>query len=194
MQKVALVLASLLVAPVLATRTILTSRDVLSRPYASLLNDTNLARRQDDSSYQQNLLNPDGSLNVTAFSNATKDACRSALASLPRASNPSGMSVCFNLPSLNTQDGIFEADLRLYRVSQSRGAWTQVDTKKIDVNVGFPDALVSSVTEAEVSGFGMVGELSTRQEGRQGDLPELLQSYMLVGQINESKMSENMSM
>ena len=195
MPTIALALASLLAAPVLTTKTILTSGDVLSRPYASIVADASLSRRQDEpSSDQQALLNPDGTLNMTAFSAATNDACRSALAGMPRASNPSGMSICFNLPSLNTQDGVFEADLRLYRVSQPRAAWTQVDVKQIDVNVGFPNAQVSSVTEDDFSGVGMVGELAVRQEDNQADLPQLLQAYLLVGQINKSKMSQNNSM
>lgn len=195
MPTIALALASVLAAPVLAAQTTLTPDDVLSRPYASLIADTSLVRRQDvPSPNPQDLLNPDGSLNMTVFSSATNDACRSALASMPRASNPSGMSICFNLPSLNTQNGGFEADLRLYRVSQPRGQWAQVDINQIDVNVGFPNARVSSVTQDDLSGVGMVGQLAARRERSQTDLPELLQSYMLVGQINESKMSENMTM
>lgn len=208
----ALALAGLLVSPALATKAILRREDVLSRPYASVAADTTLTRRQDDGSDsedEQTTLNPDGTLNMTSFSAATDEACRAALSEMARASSPSGMSICFNLPSLNTSDGVFEADLRLYRVSEPRDAWVAVNTSEIDVNVMFQNARVGSVTEESVSGVGQVGELAARdvegkpelaarqdggQQQQQADLPVLMQSYMLVGQINQSKMSDNMTM
>lgn len=176
---------------------ILRAEDVLSRPYASIITHPELYARQDGPSGNEanndtETLNPDGSLNMTSFTLSTNTACRSALSSMSRASNPSGMSICFNLPSLDTRSGVFEADLRLYQVSEPRDAWTDVKISDVDVNVGFGNARVRNVTEEDVRGVGMVGDLGKRQD--EGNGPELLQKYMLVGQINEPDMQPNLSM
>lgn len=186
--------AALLPVLAVAAQT-LRAEDVLHRSYASILADPQLSIRQSDGSEANNdtaTLNPDGSLNMTSFTLATDVACTSMLASMARAGNPSGMSICFNLPSLDTTSGAFEADLRLYKVSEPRGAWENVKVEDFDVNVGFNNARVQNVTEEEVRGVGMVGELGKRQN--QGDGPQLMQKYMLVGQISSSSMQPNMSM
>lgn len=176
---------------------ILRAEDVLSRPYASILAQPELYARQanspdNEANNDTETLNEDGSLNMTSFTLSTNAACSAALSSMSRASNPSGMSICFNLPSMDTRSGVFEADLRLYQVSEPRDAWTDVKVTDVDVNVGFGNAMVRNVTEEDVRGVGMVGDLGKRQDNGNG--PELLQKYMLVGQINEQDMQPNLSM
>ncbi len=116
-------------------------------------------------------------------------------------------------------EGVFQADLRLYRVSQPREPWGQVNMSNVDVNVGFANAQVNSVTEEQLSALSSKDKskakaikggdkLAARKEGdgtrsssgssnasaKDKKSPELLQSYMLVGKINKAKMSNKMSM
>jgi hypothetical protein len=196
---------ALLTASGVLTSNILSADAVLHQPYVSIVSDIYLTRRQqqDGSNDSDNeeipLLNEDGSFNSTAWGQATHTACQSTLASLHRSPNPSGASVCFNLPSLDADTGVFEADLRLYRVFPPSGAWAGVDQEDIDVGVGFPSAQVTSITEEDVKGMGLVGDvrdLDKRQSRNesQADLPELMQAYLLVGQIKQDQMQENLSM
>jgi hypothetical protein len=177
----------------------ITADDVLNKPYSSLL-AVPLDSRQEGSpnindstgdDVPDDLLKPDGSLNMTSFSALTSTTCQSTLSNLRRTTSPSGMSICFNLPSLNTTSGVFEVDLRLYRVTEPRDAWAGVQPGDVDVKVGFANARVRNVTEEEVMGIGMVGDLRTRQLD---DRVRELQRYMLVGQIQRDKLKSNMSL
>ena len=200
--------ASLLATSTLVSGTMLSSEQVLNQPFVSLT--PSLVRRQDDGSgnggtvnaTDQFLLNADGTLNITAFESATDYACEETLSSLSRASNPSGMSVCYNLASLDTSNGSFEAMLKLYMVSEMRDDWVGVNTSEVDIGLSFDKADVDEVQEESFQGVGMVGGIAKRQEdnteGEQqaddSDLPALMQSYMIIGMIREADMEENLSM
>ena len=78
----------------------------------------------------------------------TDAACSTALASLNGvATNPSGISACYNIRSFNASVGAFQADLRLYRIASPTGDWTQL--KQTGVNVGL--SYVGASTEAGTS-------------------------------------------
>lgn len=197
-------IACLLAATTGATRQLLAT-DVLHTPYTALVSEAPLLfRRQDDggggdgSNSTDPLANPDGTLNMTAWNEATDTACRSQLASLPRGpSNPSGHSICFNLPSLDATRGIFEADLRLYRVADPRGDFVDMDSEQVDVGVSFAAADVDRINETTVMGVGMVGEIADllkRQSLGDPEDIELMQSYLIIGKIREDKMSDDMNM
>lgn len=173
--------------------------DVLSTPYATLVAKSPLERRQDDGTNSTNpLANADGTLNMTAWNEATDNACRSQLASLPRGpSNPSGHSICFNLPSLDATQGIFEADLRLYRVADPRGDFANMDPEQVDIGVSFSGADVDRANETSITGVGMIGriaDLTKRQSAGDPDDIELMQAYLIVGKIREDKMTDDMNM
>lgn len=189
----------------LMTADVLRADDVLSRPYASIMASSAaraLDRRQDtgtESNPEDLQLQPDGTLNLTAWDAATEAACVSTLRTLRRSSNPSGNCICYNLPALDATNGVFEAELRLYRISEPRGQFAGIDPSQIKVSVAYNGASASAVKPTELKGSGMVGnvtrivgraELDTREDHN----PELLQAYMLVGQIDRSEMSDNMSM
>lgn len=187
---------TLLSATAVLTTQILNAEDVLSRSYASISTDAFLVRRQDDPSSGGEDNVGGGLFNATTWTADTHAACQSTLSSLRRSPNPSGSSVCFNLPSLDTATGVFEADLRLYRVFPPSGPWEGVEPQDVDVGVAFPSAMVTAITEEDVKGMGLVGQvrgLERRQSQSDGE-PELMQAYLLVGQIKEDQMRENMSM
>ncbi|KAL3960641.1 hypothetical protein ACCO45_005758 [Purpureocillium lilacinum] len=118
------------------TDTLLRADDVLSLPYEShppsvLLRRTLLSQDASTSvtSASDNNTTDNNSgvltvraINATAWDAVTDAACVDALAALTRSTNPSGNCLCYNLPSLDTATGVFEADLRLYRISAPRDA------------------------------------------------------------------------
>lgn len=183
------------------------TEDVLSTPYASLVSlesmtSKSILRRQQQAQANSSAstadgiqLQADGSLNLTAWDVDTNKACVETLRTIQRSSNPSGNCICYNLPSLDATSGVFEAELRLYKVSAPRGIFLGVRPEDIKVSVSYTGASASPVTADTVKGAGMTGNGSSlaRREDTT-TTPELLQAYMLVGQIDKSEMAENMSM
>ncbi|RGP80129.1 hypothetical protein FLONG3_1663 [Fusarium longipes] len=173
--------------------------DVLNRPYAALLTTAPLSERDGQNSTAEQApagaipLNTDGSMNMTAWNMNTNSACRTALGGLHKSTNPSGTCVCYNLPSLNMKTGVFEADVRLYQVSQPRGSFAAVAPENINVAIKFNGASAMAVRPTDVNGTGLVGDKPSMTKRADGDMT-LLQSYMLVGQINADKMTDNMTM
>lgn len=140
-------------------------------------------------------LNPDGSINMEAWNEAANQACRDSLRMIQTATNPSGACVCYNLPALNNVTGTFEADLRLFQLSQPSGDFSGIPQDKIEVGLTYQGASVSPIasgSKAVVPGAG----ISARQENnatRSGELP-LLQSYLFVGQIDKDAMEGEITM
>ncbi len=148
-------------------------------------------------------------INATAWDAVTDAACVDALAALTRSTNPSGNCLCYNLPSLDTATGVFEADLRLYRISAPRDAFAGVAPTDISVGVSYSGASVSPVNADELMGLGAVANRTRlviapradQNQGRDaaaaaanGDGPKLLRKYLFVGQIDKARMEQNMSM
>ncbi|UNI20526.1 hypothetical protein JDV02_006604 [Purpureocillium takamizusanense] len=145
---------------------------------------------------------------VTAFNASNWDAvtdaaCIDALAVLPRSSNPSGNCLCYNLPSLDTASGVFEADLRLYRISTPRDAFAGVSPVDISVGVAYRGASVSPVAADDLMGLGAVANrtrlvvapraAASAAAAADGG-PKLLRKYLFVGQIDKARMQQSMSM
>ena len=64
-------------------------------------------------------------------------ACMKALTSLNGvASNPSGIAVCYNVLMLNATSGVFQADVRLYKVAPPIGDWATLDDSPGKVTTG----------------------------------------------------------
>ncbi|KAL7948712.1 hypothetical protein V8C42DRAFT_226999 [Trichoderma barbatum] len=201
--------ATLLAATTLAqdiprAASVLRTDDVLSTPYASLLgfaDDTMAvargldARASANSSIPSDIkLMPDGSLDFSAWNKLANTACQERLAAIVRTSNPSGDCICYNLPMLNVKTGMFEADLRLYRVSDPRDDFVGVPPSEIQVGVVYKGASVTPmkpVTSGSPDSSPPVN--ITKRADSSSNAPTLLQSYMLVGQIDKDQMKNNLS-
>jgi hypothetical protein len=133
--------------------------------------------------------NPDGSIDIQAWNDAANKACQDALRSLQVASNPSGACVCYNLPAMDNTTGIFEADLRLFQLSEPRDQFLGIPPEKIEVELTYNGATVSEVKQ------GPVTNLKARQE--QQDAPRedlrMLRSYLFVGQVDKDRMNPEMT-
>lgn len=138
------------------------------------------------------VLNPDGTINMTAWDEQASAACRQALASLPQASNPSGTCTCYNLPALDNATGAFEADLRLFQLNTPTGDFTGIPPQNIEVGLSYSGASVSPISAA-TAGTKVVTKLAARQ-GQDPASLKLLQTYLFVGQIDKAKMTPDMDM
>ena len=179
-------------------RAIIGERDVLRTPYSDIIAEaTMLVRRQDGTSKASEAvqLNPNGTLNMPTWDATTDAACVKALTQINQSTNPSGNCVCYNLPVLDDSTGVFEADLRLYRVSAPRDAFASVKQEDVRVSVEYNGASVSTLsgngTSASKSAGKRAAGLSIRADTSN---PKLLQTYMFVGQVDKSRLKENMSM
>lgn len=173
--------------------TFLRAEDVLSSPYARTVS---LTRRADSSGTNSSAdipLNADGTLNQKEWSANVNAACVSTLRSIPQSTNPSGNCVCYNLAALDSTTGIFEADLRLYKISEPRDGFAGIKGQDVNVSAAYNGAGVTSLQEEDANGNPVKRTSLWERATVEGD-PELLKVYMIGGQIDKAKMSNNMSM
>lgn len=75
----------------------------------------------------------------------TESACSTALIALHSvATNPSGIAACYNIQSLDNSTGIFEVDLRLYRISAPSEGWVKLNPSSVGVGLSYVNATVSA--------------------------------------------------
>lgn len=128
------------------------------------------------------LLNGTNTMNMTQWDIEVNAACQTALSKLTQATNPSGTCTCYNLPVLNSNTGAFEADLRLYQVSGARDDFAGISQSQIQVSLSYNGASVSPVTAQTAAS-------KVTPAKRQNGVPQLLQAYMFVGQIDPEKLA-----
>ncbi|TQS34250.1 hypothetical protein Golomagni_05374 [Golovinomyces magnicellulatus] len=133
-------------------------------------------------------------VNMTKWSLKTEAACEASLKSMNgRVSNPSGMAVCYNLPYLDENTGVFEANLRIYMVTASTGSFNKIPSDKIDVSLDYNGATVSPVNasamrkrQSEDSSMASLPTIYENRERKREVEPKLIQMYNFIGQINKS--------
>ncbi|KAI1738634.1 hypothetical protein F4680DRAFT_449748 [Xylaria scruposa] len=124
-------------------------------------------------------------LNMTQWDSDTLAACTTTLSTLPSASNPSGMAVCYNIVQLNTDKGEFMADLRLFEISQPSGAWAGIPLQQMQGGVRFTGATASEINGQRVASRSLERQYFSK---RQSQGPTLHRTYMIVGKINQDQM------
>lgn len=140
--------------------------------------------------------------NTTAWGVQTSASCVNTLRTLNGiASNPAGLALCYNIVSLDTTNGSFYADMRIYMIAAPAGTFANVPAQNVMVAAQFAGASVQSISEAALQkreGFGMESWPSIRRaidaEGklikRAAD-PVLVQSYGLFGVVNMAGVTAN---
>lgn len=131
------------------------------------------------------------SLNLTQWDADTIAACTATLSSLSTASNPSGMAVCYNVVQLDTNEGAFMTDLRLFEVSSPTGAWEGIPLAQMQGGIQFNGATASQINGQQVAARDMENSYLPK---RQSSGPVLQQTYMIVGKINADQMVPPMTM
>lgn len=179
----------------------LSSRDVLERSYLDVTSGHGLVKRQNQQFESNVTLRPDGTIDLEAWDKDTERACQDSLKKLQIATNPSGTCICYNLPSLDTNSGVFEADLRVYKFNEPNGAFQGISPQQIGVGLMYLGASVSRVNAETMQNLANgTGQAANRKRQDIVSQPEnapdleLLQQYLLVGQIDNDKMRNDLSM
>ncbi|KAI4263922.1 MAG: hypothetical protein L6R35_007322 [Caloplaca aegaea] len=82
--------------------------------------------------------------NPDIWRDQTAAACMVSLSALNgKSSNPSGLAACYNLQSWNNRTGVFEADLKLYRIAPATGEWVTLMTQAVNVGLSYSGAKVA---------------------------------------------------
>jgi hypothetical protein len=179
----------------------LSARDVLERSYLDVTSGHGLVKRQNQQFESTVTLRPDGSIDLDAWDKETERACQDSLKRLQIATNPSGTCICYNLPRLDTNSGVFEADLRVYKFNEPNGAFQGISPQQIGVGLMYLGASVSRVNADTMQNLSNgTGQAANRKRQDVVSQPEnapdleLLQQYLLVGQIDNDKMRNDLSM
>ena len=139
-------------------------------------------------------------IDSATWNTQTKAACETALRNLNgHASNAAGLAVCYNLPGLNTSTGAFQVDLRLYRVAAPAHGWKLIFDQTVSVAMYYPGATVGSQDankrrrDDHTLIWNQIGSVKAGElHGRADDVhaPQILQTFHLIGQINDDMMGE----
>lgn len=125
-------------------------------------------------------------LDLQAWAKETTEKCIEKLKTVTKASNPSGIAVCYNLPFLSTDSGVFAADLRLYQVSASEEDWAEVGGN-IDVSLMYNGAAVQLRNESAEEAA------ATKQASANTEGPEKVQEFHFIGQIDRLLLQDDKS-
>ncbi|KAI4256654.1 MAG: hypothetical protein LQ352_002002 [Teloschistes flavicans] len=132
----------------------------------------------------------------STWKNQTMAACVRSLSALNgKASNPSGLAACYNVQSLDTKTGIFNADLQLYRVAAATGDWVSLMTRAVNVGLSYSDATVapsgSNRKRAQVS-YSAEPQLLEGIRVRRAAVavPSMVQDMSFIGKINANRLKD----
>lgn len=118
----------------------------------------------------------------------TENVCLSHLGELNGiATNPSGVSPCYNVRNLDNYTGAFNAELRLYRIAAATGDWTELRSDGVAVGMSYPDATVSLQNMVKKRGLVEFRPLFIRADDA---APKLLQTLSFLGQVNNGSIPE----
>jgi hypothetical protein len=115
--------------------------------------------------------------------------CIDAVAKLGgRANNPSGMAACYNVPFLDTNKGVFEAELRIFNVSMPTAEFVGIVADSMMITFQYQAATLSSSDGA----LPVKRSLERRQINSQSPqsqqagvwLPKEISVRKYVGQLN----------
>lgn len=171
--------AVLLLAEVIASKEILymprgirrrTLHDSMRKAAFEVL-DGGLQRRQSSSSD----INPTTS--TTSDMNATiAAACIDGLSGISSVSNQAGITACYNVLQHDLEQGVFQADLRLYLAGEAAGPFADIEPGNMMIGVTYP----SSTT------FSTLMKRSIRLVSRQTSSMSEMQQYSLMGNFQKT--------
>ena len=101
-------------------------------------------------------------------------------------SNPSGMTACYNIRSWDKSSGVFQADLRLYRISSGTGDWASLKSTGANVLVSCPGASIApgnmKIKKRKRARFAW------RFAKRSANSPQMLQLMSFYGKVHDDQM------
>ena len=118
-----------------------------------------------------------GSLSVAAPSQALNqsisEACIKSLSTITSVDNSAGLAACYNVMQYDPKANVFEADLRLYQMSQPTGNFENVPLNDIMIGLTYP---------ASTTFQSLTKRRKRDVEARQSSMMEV-QQYTLFGTI-----------
>ncbi|KAI6251084.1 hypothetical protein HI914_00908 [Erysiphe necator] len=197
-----LVLASQAVALSLAPDLELSNRNYnigsVANGFADSIGEMKQRRQLSTSTGQLGAMGMNGQ-NATQWDIMTQNMCIETIKlTKSQVSNPSGMSICYNLPFLDERTGVFQADLRVFMVNPPSGPFRTISTDKIQVGLSYSGATVSplntsALTRRMIDGTPFltlpksVDKITVKRE----TTPTMIQRYGFVGEINKSLLPSN---
>lgn len=137
-------------------------RDESLRRTALSALDDRLSKREDisDRGVEIRQAFDGGGPNATQINTAINKACRGAISEIRDFNSDSGLGGCYNIMYLNRTTGLFQADLRLYKVAEPTGSFTgiPIDSMLVNLNSNFAQFAQVSLTSNSKR-----AELETRQ-------------------------------
>ncbi|KAL5114072.1 hypothetical protein ACEQ8H_008049 [Pleosporales sp. CAS-2024a] len=130
----------------------------------------------------------------------TKKACMETLGKLNgKATNPSGIVVCYNLPFLDKTTGVFQAELRMYNMSAPVRPWVGITAADVSLTLSYLGATVQNMA----GNFSKrdIGYPPVRREVGEGLLVERqstktlteMKVLMYVGRVNSNLLGPAMN-
>lgn len=152
-------------------------------------------------------VHPTGATNTATAAQSwdvdTDAVCRAQIATLNGVtSNPAGLAVCYNLPSMNNATGIFEAELRLYKLSDPIEDWAGVSINDMMISLAYLGAMVQadgSEGQSASAGKRAVSsqETTLTQSARRDTTSTMIQPMRVLrylGQLNSNVRGAQMGM
>ena len=149
------------------------------------------------------LLGPTENLQMDKAANwddQTELACSTALIALHGvATNPSGIAACYNIQSIDRSTGIFEIDLRLYRISAPTDGWLKLDSSSVGVSLTYTNATVSMTRAKKIKREDRTLPWFPAQRDEAADIyirrstgipPRRLESMSFVGTVDDGALVE----
>lgn len=132
-------------------------------------------------------------MTIEEWDAATQAACTASLIALNGvASNPSGLAACYNLPKFDNKTGVFEADLRIFKISEPTGSFSTIASNRIQVGLSYIGATVSPINKTALRRRDDRESLISWPKRQVMNAPVLQQEYTFVGQINADLIRANM--
>jgi hypothetical protein len=111
-----------------------------------------------------------------SFNTSTNNACADALRLLNSVANPTGLAACYNIPFLDETTNEFEADVRLYQVTEPTGDFSGTVWTDFMLGVMIPNAIISSPQRMPVASPDATGDMLMLQDFRHmGKINSVLQ-------------------
>lgn len=124
----------------------------------------------------------------------TELACRNALSKVNVSSiSPSGMSACYNIRYFDNSTGVFQSELRFYRMALPAGDWTILDSTRMSIGITCKGAYLAQADPSvrkrnDWEGRSLKVPRRIRPT-RRSDIssPQSLQVLQLVGKLHDDQ-------
>lgn len=128
----------------------------------------------------------------------TESACQNALSKVsPSSISPSGMSACYNIRYFDNSTGVFQSELRFYRLAPPAGNWTMLDSKRMSIGIsckgaslaqGNPDMQKRDGSDGLARARALKAPRRNRPTRRSStSTPQPLQVLQFVGKLHDGQ-------